>query len=208
MSGRPTCASAPGSVSRDRRCPYFGWACRRQSGMVSRVALLASLVAPALTGCLDAEAVGTTVEEPTGAVDCVTVLDDGVAAALGWPIRLAGGKVVAEDSRCVWRLNTVGEISVWSVKGTGSVVDRFDDACGRLTESGPLDAELKQQIVGAAQACVVGLDPEIQTGTAELVLFTVDGVLLDMRVVAEAPLAPEQQLAGLRALSKSAQDAW
>ena len=136
--------------------------------MAPRVALLSLLVAPSLTGCLDAEAVATTVEEPTGTVDCVMMLDDGVAAALGWPTKRVGGEVLAEDSTCVWRLDAIGEISVWSVKGPGTAVDRFDDACQRLAESGPLDEELKQQIVGAGQACVVGLDPEIQTGTAGL----------------------------------------
>jgi hypothetical protein len=176
--------------------------------MAPRVVLLTLLFAPALTGCLDAEAVGTSLEGPAGNVDCVTVLDDGVAAALDWPTGRAGGKVLAEDSTCVWRLDTIGEISVWNVKGPGSAVDRFDDACERLAESGPLDGELKQQIAGAGQACVVGLDPEIQTGTAELVLLTLDGVVLDIRLEAEAFIAPEQQLDGLRALSKSAQDAW
>src|SRR5687767_5734262 len=116
--------------------------------MTLRLVLVLVLSAPALTGCLDTDAVDTTVDGPTGPVECQQVIHDGVASAFGWPTGRQGGEVVAEDSTCVWQLQTIGEITVWSVEGSGSAEERLDDACDRLAESGPLDEELRAAIAG------------------------------------------------------------
>ena len=176
--------------------------------MAARILLITALSATALTGCVDAEAVDTTVDAATGPVSCIEVIDDQVADAFGWPTKRLGGQVVAEDSACVWRLTSFGEISARSVEGAGSAADRFDDACARAAELGPLDEELKAEIAGGGEACAVGLDPEEQTGTAVVVLRTADDVVLDLRVETEALLGPDELRAGFRELSRQAQQEW
>ncbi len=181
--------------------------------MTSRLVLVLALSVPALsvpalTGCLEADPVDTTVDGPNGPVECQEVIHDGVAHAFGWPTKRQGGEVVAEDSACVWQLQSIGEITVWSVEGSGSAEERLDDECDRLSESGPLDDELRAAIAGEDRACAVGLDPEVQTGTAELVMITQDDVVIDVRVEAEALLRPEALRAGLRELARAAQAEW
>jgi hypothetical protein len=178
--------------------------------MTTRVprALGIVLLAPTLTACLDAEAVDTTVDAASGPVSCIEVIDDQVAHAFGWPTQRLGGKVVAEDSVCVWRLSSFGEISARSVEGAGSATDRFDDACAGAAEVGPLDERMKAEIAGGGRACAVGLDPEEQTGTAVVVLRTTDDVVLDLRVETEAPLGPDELRAGFRELARQAQQEW
>lgn len=176
--------------------------------MAARILLITILSATALTGCVDAEAVDTTVDAATGPVSCIEVIDDQVADAFGWPTRRLGGQVEAKDSACVWRLNSFGEISARSVEGAGSAADRFDDACAQAAEIGPLDEGLKAEIAGGGEACAVGLDPEEQTGTAVVVLRTADDVVLDLRVETEAFLGPDELRAGFRELSRHAQQEW
>ena len=160
-----------------------------------------------MTGCV-AEAVDTTVDAANGPVRCIEVIDDQVASAFGWPTTRLGGQVEAEDSACVWRLASFGEISARSVEGAGSAPDRFDDACAEAAGIGPLDEGLKAEIAGGGEACAVGLDPEEQTGTAVVVLRTADDVVLDLRVATEAFLGPDELRAGLRELSRHAQQEW
>ena len=66
--------------------------------MTYRLVLMLLLSVPALTACLDAEPVDTTVDGPTGPVDCREVIHDGVASAFGWPTGRQGG----------WRPNVPG----------------------------------------------------------------------------------------------------
>jgi hypothetical protein len=176
--------------------------------MTTRILLATVLSAGALSGCVDAEAVDTTVDSASGPVSCIEVIDDQVAGAFGWPTRRLGGQVVAEDSTCVWRLASFGEISARSVEGAGSTADRLDDACARAAETSPLDEGLRAEIAGDGRACAVGLDPEAQTGTAVVVLRTTDDVVLDLRVETEAPLGPGQLRAGFRELVRHAQQEW
>ena len=121
--------------------------------MAARILLITILFATALTGCVDAEAVDTTVDAATGPVSCIEVIDDQVADAFGWPTRRLGGQVEAEDSACVWRLNSFGKITARSVEGTGSAADRFDDACAQAAEIGPLD-ELPRALAARAAGVV------------------------------------------------------
>ena len=153
--------------------------------MAARILLMTVLSATALTGCVDAEAVDTTVDAATGPVRCIEVIDDQVADAFGWPTRRLGGQVVAEDSTCVWRLASFGEISARSVDGAGSASDRFDEACAQAAEIGPLDEAEGGDRRGRAgmrrRPGPRGADGYRRVG------WTPDDVVLDLGVETEAP---------------------
>ena len=161
-------------------------------------------------GCGGVE-VDSTLEGPNGTVDCVDVIDEGVVTALGWEqnrSEAAGVRAKAEDSRCVWKLGALGTLTAYAIDGSGTVEERYDEACRRVEQLGQLDEELKADIAGGGTACVVGLDPEVQSGTAEMVLVTPGDLVLDLRVEAKALLNPQRLLSGLRELSRSAQQAF
>jgi hypothetical protein len=108
------------------------------------------------------------------------------------------------DGRCSLEYPGLGTVTAGAVDGTGSARARYDEACGRLT----VDDDLTADLVGAGTGCAQGLDPATETGTAELVLLTTDDVVLQVRVDAKAPLDGHHVTAGLRALARTAQQAW
>jgi len=171
------------------------------------LALVAALVT---TGCGSVE-VDSTLVGPNGTVDCIEAIDGAVVHAFSWEqnrSEAAGVRAKAEGSRCVWKLGALGTLTAYAIDGSGTVQERYDEACRRVERLGPLDEELKADIAGGGTACVVGLDAEVQSGTAEMVLVTPDDLVLDLRVEAKALLSPERLLSGLRELSRSAQQAF
>jgi hypothetical protein len=179
--------------------------------MVARTWSLALVAVVLVAGCGSAE-VDTTIQGPGGrSVDCGDVIDEAVANAFGWDQNRADGdrmRAQAEGSRCVWKLGALGTLTAYAVEGSGTVRETYDAACRRIEEIGPLDEELKAGIAGGGTACVVGLDPELQSGRAEMVLLTLDDLVLDLRVDAKALLDADRLRSGLRELSRSAQQAF
>jgi hypothetical protein len=161
-----------------------------------------ALLAGMLGGCSSGD---PTVEGANGTVDCRDVLEPGVLGDFGWPTDAWQSKVKAEDDQCIWSMSSIGTITAYVVDGSGSAQEMYDAACARVAELGPQDESLRTALAGGGTACVVGLDPAVQQGTAELVLLTPEDVVLDLRVEATALLDRERLLEGLRTLSRQAQ---
>jgi hypothetical protein len=78
------------------------------------------------------------------------------------------------------------------------------DTCATLSP----DEDLTAKLVGGGTGCATGLDPATQTGEAQLVMLTQDGVALRLRIEATAPVEPARLRAAFSALAHNAQEAW
>jgi hypothetical protein len=171
--------------------------------VTSSVGVLLSLAA-----CGGASSSESGLEGASGPVDCQSVISDTVTGSLHWPTGIHAPPAVVHDGRCERSLVGIGVITAGSLDGSGSATDRYDAECARLEDGGHADAELATDIVGGGTGCAAGLDEATQAGLAELVVLTQDDVALHLRVDAQAAVTPEQLRAGLRALAKTAQQAW
>jgi hypothetical protein len=171
--------------------------------VTSSVGVLLSLAACGGTSSSEAA-----LEGASGPVDCQSVISDTVTSSFHWPTGNQAPPAVVHGGRCERSLVGIGVITAGSLDGSGSAPDRYAAQCNRLQDDAHPDPDLATDIVGGGTGCAASLDKATQTGVAELVLLTQDDVVLHLRVDAKAPLAPEQLRAGLRALAKTAQQAW
>ena len=175
----------------------------RWSRVASSVGVLLWLVA-----CGGPSSSEAALEGASGTVDCESVISDTVTSSFHWTTGIQAARAVVRDGRCERSLVGLGVITAGSLEGSGSATDRYDAECARLEDGGHVDADLATDIVGGGTGCAAGLDEATQSGLAELVVLTQDDVVLRLRVDAQAALTPEQLRAGLRALAKTAQQAW
>ena len=145
-----------------------------------------------------------TLTGPQGDINCSSVIDRAVSAALGWDTETNVLNVEVVDGRCALQYPGLGTVTAGAVDGEGSARARYDETCGRLT----VDADLTADLVGGGTGCAQGLDPATETGVAALVLLTTDDVVLDLRGDAKAAVDQHHVTAGLRALARTAQQAW
>ena len=145
-----------------------------------------------------------TLTGPQGDIDCGSVIGFDVGVGLGWDTRTNVLNVEVVDGRCSLEYPGLGTVTAGAVNGSGSARARYDEACGELT----VDDDLTTDLVAGGTGCAQGLDPATETGVAELVLLTTDDVVLQLRVDAKAPVDRHHVTAGLRALARSAQQAW
>jgi hypothetical protein len=164
---------------------------------------LASLVVLVLGGC-GGTASDATVPGPDGDVSCDQVIDGHVGNALSWDTSTNVLDVEAVDGECRLEYLALGTVTVGELTGDGSARQRIMDTCATLSP----DEDLTAKLVGGGTGCATGLDPATQTGEAQLVMLTQDGVALRLRIEATAPVEPARLRAAFSALAHNAQEAW
>lgn len=177
-----------------------------------RLALLPvlALCGPLLAGCGDDPVAA---ERPSlsasggDSLDCVALLPDTAFAAFGWE---AAASAEEHAGRCERRVSGAGAATVATRAVTSSGDDavrrELDATCDGLREEGGyVDQPVGWLRPARPESCATGL-AQTRTGVAELYFINDADELVQIRVEALSPLAPESLEAGMTELAEASAD--